>query len=485
MTETTKLPASFSNSTAFESSTAFLMVQKNNNKRQTSMTDDVFRIFRRTGKKISQIGHQIERERGVYLKESYSHKNALYKELASIPNVKEDIGRRKTKVLSHMPPLPRFADVHTSDLICRPVKSQLSRQRPGQDTELELEKRINVNVLKRCECCRRLAFRYKEMSEKMQNLAKQEKEEEEEKKQKKESRETKSAKQEETKRDAEIQKLIEEARTASPFRQSFEKSEGGSEQTRLFQYSSRKPSEARPVIDANQRVEASFRSLRRQSQAVQSQKHTPVQPRSVTTVPSPTKSERNSTRDRSWSIVFDKCSFTVPPEPSPSPLGRQKLRVKFEYPHLKEKLKVSGKDWRNHLLKLQGVRVKGKKQTVVALSKAYVAFKKLLNKMEEERKRAEEMAERSDDSEGSSRTDSPTHRNRLQSEASIVASLRWQPRRTSRINSLISPQNLHQVSLEDKDKKNSRRVGLKEDYNDGLSDCTSDVDGEGRFTVLE
>lgn len=418
------------------------------------------------------------------MKESYSHKNALYKELASIPNVKEDSGRKKTKVLSHMPPLPRFADVHTSDLICRPVKSQLSRQRQGQDTELELEKRINVNVLKRCECCRRLAFRYKEMSEKMQNLEKQEKEEEE-KKQKKESRETKSARLEET-TNAEMQKLIEEAREASPFRQALEKPEGGSEKTRLFQYSSRKPSEAKPIA-VNQRVEASFKSLRRQSHAVPSQQQITAQPRSLTTVPSPTRSERVGTRERSWSILFDKCSFTVPPEPSPSPLGRQKIRVKFEHPQLKEKLKVSGRDWSNHILKLQGGRVEGEKRTVATLSKAYLAFKKLLNKMEEERKREEEMAERSEDSEGSSYgTDSPIPRNRLQSEASIVALSRWQPsRRTSRLNSLISPkppaQNLDQINVEDNNQKNSRIVGLKEDYNDGLSDCTS----EGRFTVLQ
>lgn len=485
MTETTKLPASFSNSAVFESSTAFLMVQKNNNKRQTSMTDDVFRIFRRTGKKISQIGHQIERERGVYLKESYSHKNALYKELASIPNVKEDSSHRKTKaVLSHMPPLPRFADVHTSDLICRPVKSQLSRQRPrqGLETELELEKRINVNVLKRCECCRRLAFRYKEMSEKMQKLERQEKEEEEQRQ--KESRESKSAKKENT--DTELQKMIEETRAATPRPQAFEKpAEGNSEQTRLFQYSSRKPSEARSI----ERVEASFRSLRRQSQAFQSKQQVVPQPqRSLTTVPSPTRSERVGSRERSWSIVYDKCSFTVPPEPSPSPLGRQKIRVKFEHPHLKEKLKVSGKDWSNHIQKLQGGRVEGEKKTVVTLSKAYLAFKKLLKKMEEERKREEEMAERSEDSDSSSYgTDSPIPRNRFQSDASIAASSRWQPSRIrSRLNSLI-PSRTPAKNLDDTEKSNetnSRGVGLKIDMNnDGLSDSLSDI--EGRFTVLE
>jgi hypothetical protein len=410
------------------------MVQKNNNKRQTSMTDDVFRIFRRTGRKITQIANQIEKERGMYLKESYSNKNALYKELASIPSVKEVSSdhRRRARTMSRMSSLPRFADVNTSDLICRPVKSQLSRQRQGQETELELEKRINVNVLKRCECCRRLAFRYKEMSEKMMIIEGQE---EEEDKQKKESRETKSAKKEE-KKNSEIQKLIDEA-SASPSRQDQKPGERN-EQTRLFQY--RKKSDVK--IAVNQRVDTSFRSLTRQSQALHAQQsNTLANTRSLTTVPppSPTKSEREGCQERSWSVLFDKCSFTAPPKPSPSPLGRQKIRVKFEQPHLKDKLKVSGRDWNNHLLKLQG-KSGGEKQTVVALSKGYLAFKNLLRKMEDDRKREEEMAERSDSSAGSTcAPDSPIPRNRCQSDASITASMRWQPNagRTSRIDSLI------------------------------------------------
>lgn len=428
MSETTKLPASFSNGAVFESSTAFLMLQKNK-KRQTTMTDDVFRIFRRTGKKINEIANRIESERNLYLKDSYSNKNTLYKELSGIANIKErhSSERRRAKMSNHMPPLPHFSSFSTSDLIYRPVKSQLGRQKIGEEPDLEPEKRMNVNVLKRCECCRRLAFRYKEMREK------QERDNEEEEK----ARNKKGNEQDEgQKNSSETQKLTDEnlASVNSLKPTAYGEDTSGRKSSRLS-YHLQERLDSRK-ISISEVVPTSFNSLRKQSKAaieIPPRKMT-VSGAPVTAPTSPTKQDpKVTTRSRSYSVLMnsDRSPTMVGSEPTPSPLSRQKIRVKFENPNSKEKLKIHGYAWSNHVRKLQGQDTE-EKQAVVTLSKAYLAFKKLLRKMEEERKREEEAAQNEDNSPNTSSRNSPIPRNRFQNTAvSIAASLRWQPRKNT------------------------------------------------------
>ena len=137
-------------STALQSSIAFLQIQKNANlKRSTSMNEDVFRIFRQTGRRIALIEQQVERERCTFLKDSFTEKNQLYKELAGIFH---------SKTATNSP-------LGTNLLHVAPSQGAKSRDGPAEKAcsaqkspKVELRS-INVNVLKRCECCRRRAFR--------------------------------------------------------------------------------------------------------------------------------------------------------------------------------------------------------------------------------------------------------------------------------------------------------------------------------------
>lgn len=481
MSETTKLPASFSNGAVFESSTAFLMLQKNANRRQTSMTDDVFRIFRRTGKKINEIASRIESERNIYLKDSYSHKNTLYKELSGIANVKNGQNAtqktRRAKIVNHMGALPRFASVNTSDLICRPVKSQSGRQKLGEDAEYEPEKRLNVNVLKRCECCRRLAFRYKEMSEKQ----KEENEGEEKDKEEKEEDEGQ-------KNTSETQKLTDEILASVKQGSAANDDFNGRKTSKMFLYDKK--------ISINEVVPTSFNSLRKQSKAaLESPPRKMTLSGSVTAPPSPAKEEmKNVTRSRSYSVLMNKSSALVHPEPTPSPLSRQKIRVKFTNPTANEKIKVCGNAWSNHLRKLQDQDTT-EKQTVVTLSKAYLAFRKLLRQMEEKRKKEEEALENEEYSPSSSTRNSPIPRNRFKTTAvSIAAASRWQPRKSlvQRTASLVNEHFTNDVIDDDAtdhvnndvtDKENNVIKGIEEDR---VSIQSNDSDDNtGTFTVLE
>ena len=126
-----------------QNSVAFLQLQKNSNlKRATNTSEDVFRIFRRTGRRITLIGQQVERERCMYLKDSYTEKNQLYKELSGIFNYKNALQNKKA------------VDPSVESPVQRPSEHKTAAQKFQKDV-----KSINVNVLKRCECCRRRAFR--------------------------------------------------------------------------------------------------------------------------------------------------------------------------------------------------------------------------------------------------------------------------------------------------------------------------------------
>lgn len=153
-------------SSAILNSAAFLQLQKNANlNRRTSLSDDVFRIFRQTGRRIAFIKQQVERERSSYLKESYMEKNQLYKELAAIAHSKKAL-HEKRKELAEV-----GRDLNTTSSAFPALSSslQISPITDGKDNNNDRHLKehkgtkelpsINVNVLKRCECCRRRAFR--------------------------------------------------------------------------------------------------------------------------------------------------------------------------------------------------------------------------------------------------------------------------------------------------------------------------------------
>ena len=62
------------------------------------MNEDVFRIFRQTGRRIALIKQQVERERCTYLKDSYTEKNQLYKELAGIFHSKKTLMEKNRQI---------------------------------------------------------------------------------------------------------------------------------------------------------------------------------------------------------------------------------------------------------------------------------------------------------------------------------------------------------------------------------------------------
>ncbi|XP_032219597.1 uncharacterized protein LOC116602315 [Nematostella vectensis] len=411
MGETSALPASFSNKNAFESSSAFIMLQKNDLKKKQTMTEDVFRIFRRTGKQIQTIGKQIEKERGIYLKDRHSNKNALYKELSLISSLKGQGEHWKTrKVPSHVQRLPHLLAVATSDLICRPVKSQMSRHKPSEGAEvLEPERRMNVNVLKRCECCERLAFRYQERLEIERirsEIEKQKKEERKSSKGKVESAEKQEGNQDENmgsrmlKEDPTRRVSAIQVPTQSP----------GSEQnqkkvTRLFQFTRQREKK----LPATKSVVMGFAALRRQAESNTTHKGNTyfgpdarVAKTTEPDPPSPTKSETQSTPGLS-SLIGSRSRSLSNPQPVPSPTNRQKIRVKFEPPYFQEKVRLQGQDWKKHIEKVQGI---AKEETAKVVTLSNIAFKKLLRKMEEERKREEKMRQDSSGSESSSRPES-------------------------------------------------------------------------------
>ena len=137
---------------SIESSLAFLQIQKSQSNlkrvRAGARNDDVFRIFRRTGQRIALIAQQIERERCTYLKNSYTEKNQLCKEFSAILRSNRiDSGARS------------LASANSSE--CRSDKENERREKRKKAAI----RRINVNVFKRCECCRRLALRAEEYTD--------------------------------------------------------------------------------------------------------------------------------------------------------------------------------------------------------------------------------------------------------------------------------------------------------------------------------
>ena len=62
------------------------------------MSDDVFRIFRQTGRRIALIKEQVERERSSYLKESYMEKKSAVQRAGGNRSFQKGFARKEQGV---------------------------------------------------------------------------------------------------------------------------------------------------------------------------------------------------------------------------------------------------------------------------------------------------------------------------------------------------------------------------------------------------
>ena len=346
--------------TSLQSSIAFLQIQKNANlKRSTSMNDDVFRIFRQTGRRIALIKKQVERERCTFLKDSYTEKNQLYKELAGIFHSKKATNSQLGTDVLPVAPLQRVKSRVGLAEKAKEAGHCSAHKSPKADL-----RSINVNVLKRCECCRRRAFRkvedddddddeFDEDAFQYESQALGDKSSDRTKHKggvsRKKSRASKSS-------SDSITKGIKERSTSK-------------QKTKLVQFS--RYDDIR--IPATQRVQAGIWALKKQNGR-------------------PREQEKQSK-----SVHFQANSLPASPSrevkvasetPGLSSIGRPALKsrasIKIASQSNKhDKVRLDSNAWASHLQKLQEKKTNDN-STITGLSKAYCAFKKLLNKMEEE-----------------------------------------------------------------------------------------------------
>lgn len=346
-----------SRDTALQSSIAFLQIQKNANlKRSTSMSEDVFRIFRQTGRRISLIQQQVERERCSYLKESYTEKNQLYKELAHIFHSKRAIrAQQGTDVLSSISaPQKKHSQATFGE------KSKEADLGNGHKCKSVKELRsINVNVLKRCECCRRRAFRTIEENDDDEDIFDEEAFQYESQLQTLDDKSSDKAK---TKAGRKI---------SQSSRSSNEKNERklGKKKTALVQFS-RYDDIRMPA--ATQRVKAGIWALKKQNGGPDDQKKQSKAVRfggNDSTVESPSVQRKTSSNT---------------PASTARPTLKSRASIKLESQNNKgDKLHLDGNAWSTHVQDIHEKK-NNNNNAISGLSKAYCAFKKLLNKMEDE-----------------------------------------------------------------------------------------------------
>lgn len=337
-------------STALQSSIAFLQIQKNANlKRSTSMNEDVFRIFRQTGRRIALIEQQVERERCTFLKDSFTEKNQLYKELAGIFHSKTATNSPLgTNLLPVAPSLGAKSRDGPAEKACSAQKSP----------KVELRS-INVNVLKRCECCRRRAFRQVEDDDDDDVFDEEAFQCESQAPDANDKTKTKVAR-----------KISRASKTSSDsIKGKIERSASKQKLTKLVQFS--RYDDIR--IPANQRVRAGIWALKKQNGRPSDQEK---QSKSV--------HFQTSNLPASPSREFKVKSET----PGLTAVGRPTLKsrasIKIEsHINKNDKVRLNSNDWASHLQNIQEKKTNNN-NTITGLSKAYCAFKKMLNKMEEE-----------------------------------------------------------------------------------------------------
>lgn len=352
----------FTNSgSAIINSAAFLQLQKNANlNRRTSMSDDVFRIFRQTGRRIALIKQQVEKERSTYLKESYIEKNQLYKELAAIAHLKKTIDEKSRELsetgrdLNTTSSLPSLS----SGLLVSPTaegkNNYIDRNVREHKGTKELPS-INVNVLKRCECCRRRAFRevndddvYDEDEDPCEgnNLNEDEK--------------------------AKVnRKKSQSSKTTANKKQNRQKA-------RLIRVSSYEDVR----IPATRRVETGVRALKKQTKGSNKVKHS----KSVSFQVQNTPESSDNNKVKAASTNQNKSNSVTP---GGSATGSARIRsrasVKLEYQatNNNDRIRLEGNSWISHVENVQEKKLYNTSKRVSGLSKAYGAFKNLPKQMDE------------------------------------------------------------------------------------------------------
>lgn len=337
--------------TALQSSIAFLQIQKNANlKRSTSMNEDVFRIFRQTGRRIALIKQQVERERCTYLKDSYTEKNQLYKELAGIFHSKKATKNQQgTDVLSAT--LSQGMNSRAS-----PAEKTNEAGHCSAHKSIKELPSINVNVLKRCECCRRRAFRRVEDDDDDDDVFDEE------------AYQCESQAPDEKTKVA--RKISQASKMSSKSAKGKNERSTGKQKTKLVQFS--RYDDIR--VPANQRVQAGIWALKKQN--VRSHDQSKQTSKSV-------RFEANSSATSS-SRQVKAASETPGLTAVARPTLKSRASIKLENQNNRnEKLRLDGNAWASHLQNVQEKKTNSN-STISGLSKAYCAFKKLLNKMEED-----------------------------------------------------------------------------------------------------
>lgn len=347
--------------TALQSSVAFLQIQKNANlKRSTSMNEDVFRIFRQTGRRIALIKQQVERERCTYLKDSYTEKNQVYKELAGIFYSKKATKNQPGADVLSAPPLP--------EINSRFCKATGKANEGGHCSSLKSHKElpsINVNVLKRCECCRRRAFQKVEDDDDDDNDVFDEEAFQSAESQPPDEKSNEKAKTKVARKTSQASKSSTESGKGK------KRDSPGKKKTKIVQFS-RYDDLRMPA--ATQRVQAGIWALKKQNARPADQ--------SKQTSKSVRFEANNS--GKSSPRELKTASETPGLNAATRPTLRSRASVKLESQNNKnEKVHLDGNAWTSHLQNVQEKKTNSN-NAISGLSKAYCAFKKLLNKMEEE-----------------------------------------------------------------------------------------------------
>ena len=344
--------------TALQSSVAFLQIQKNANlKRSTSMNEDVFRIFRQTGRRIALIKQQVERERCTYLKDSYTEKNQLYKELAGIFHSKKTLMEKNRQIRGDansavsLPALRSRVSL-TEGTNCN---NDCDKQFSAHKTLKELRS-INVNVLKRCECCRRRAFRTVDSEDDVDDGFDED------------------AFQCENNGQAPDDKTQDKARRR--------KSQVNKEKKTLVQFS--RCDDVR--IPTTQRVQAGMWALKKQTNG----RSQPMKKKTVSFQVNGSTTKLHPAEEKAASTTPSLTASTRPTLKS-----RASIKLECQANKNNARLHLEGNDWTSHVETVQERKINSS-NTISGLSKAYCAFRNLLRKLEEENQ-GEEVADEEDD----------------------------------------------------------------------------------------
>lgn len=359
---------------ALQNSVAFLQIQKNANlQRKTSSSEDVFRIFRQTGQRIALIKQQVERERCTYLKDSYTEKNQLYKELAGIFHSKRAINDRS-----------RQSGGDSISAVSLPgLCSRVGQAGEGKNNDrdgghfsahktLKELRSINVNVLKRCECCRRRAFRTIENDDDDDGVF-----DEEAFKCESQNPDDKTQGKAKTKV---ARKLSQASKTGDITKVKKEKAT-------LVHFS--RYDDVR--IPAMQRVQAGIWALKKQTNGQKQSKHkTSVSFQVKGSTTSLNNAEEKATpasKPENAACATEEKAASVTPGASastrPTLKSRASMKLESQASKSNERLHLEGNAWTSHVETVQEKKLNNS-TAITGLSKAYCAFKKLLRKMEDE-----------------------------------------------------------------------------------------------------